>query len=358
MNVLIVDDQASQRSMVRHLVEGIGPEVTVSDFADPVAALMWSQKVPPDLLLLDYRMPKMDGLEFARRFRKPLSHRDVPIVLITVVGDEPIRNAALEAGVIDFLVKPIRPRELRNRCRNLLELRQHAQSHKHRAFALERRLLGSLHELEDRERELLARLVRLGNARAPGRGAGAERMGRYAGLVGEGIGLPDEDVRVLEGACALHDIGELALPDGLLLKPGAYSADERKAMQAHTTLGHAMLHDSHSRFITAGAAIALGHHERFDGSGYPQGLAGTAIPVFARIAAIADVLSALTTPRADRPALALDAALAAIEAGAGGLFDPAMVEVLLGQRARVEEIHAALAPGAPGLADAEGPPAP
>ena len=333
MNVLIVDDQASQRTMVRHLVEGIGPEVTVSDFADPVAALMWSQKVPPDLLLLDYRMPKMDGLEFARRFRKPLSHRDVPIVLITVVGDEPIRNAALEAGVIDFLVKPIRPRE--------------------------RRLLGSLHELEDRERELLARLVRLGNARAPGRGAGTERMGRYAGIIGEGLGLPDEDVRVLEGACALHDIGELALPDALLLKPGAYTADEHRAMQAHTTLGHAMLHDSHSRFITAGAAIALGHHERYDGSGYPQGLAGAAIPVFARIAAIADVLSALTTPRPDRPARSLDEALAALAAGAGTLFDPGMVEVLLGQRARVEEIHAALAPAALApAADAARPEAP
>jgi two-component system response regulator RpfG len=161
-------------------------------------------------------------------------------------------------------------------------------------------------------------------------------------------------VRVLEGACALHDIGEMALPDALLLKPGAYSADEHRAMQAHTTLGHAMLHDSRSRFITAGAAIALGHHERYDGSGYPQGLAGTAIPVFARIAAIADVLSALTTPRPDRPALPLDDALAAIEAGAGTLFDPGMVGILLGQRARIEEIHAALAP-APLDAPAEAP---
>ena len=106
--------------MLRHLVEDISPEIKVTDFRDPVQALLCSQKEPPDLLLLDYRMPKMDGLEFARRFRRPLSQRDVPIILVTVVGDEPIRQAALEAGVIDFLVKPVRPRELRPRCRNLL----------------------------------------------------------------------------------------------------------------------------------------------------------------------------------------------------------------------------------------------
>ena len=115
MNVLIVDDQASQRAILRHLVQDIDVNIKVTDFADPVQALLWSQTDPPDMVILDYRMPKMDGLEFARRFRRPLAQRDVPVMLVTVVGDEPLRQAALDAGIIDFMVKPIRPRELRSR---------------------------------------------------------------------------------------------------------------------------------------------------------------------------------------------------------------------------------------------------
>ena len=119
MNVLIVDDQSSARTMLRHVVEGIDDGITVTDFGDPIKALDWSLEHVPDLLLLDYRMPGMDGLEFARRFRHGVSNRDVPVVLITAVGDEPIRQAALEVGVLDFLIKPVRPLELRARCRNL-----------------------------------------------------------------------------------------------------------------------------------------------------------------------------------------------------------------------------------------------
>lgn len=339
MNVLIVDDQPSQRSMLRHLLEDISPELKVTDFGDPVQALLWSQKTPTDLLLLDYRMPKMDGLEFARRFRRPLSQRDVPIVLITVVGDEPVRNAALEAGVSDFLVKPVRPRELRTRCKNLLALRQHQESLKTRARSLERQLLSSMHELDEREREILTRLAQAAARREGGGGATLERMSRYAGLVAEAMNLSDDEVRVIELAAPLHDIGMIGLPDSILLKPGPLDEDERALMQTHTRVGHDILKGSTSRFVQTGASIALSHHERWDGGGYPEGLAGEGIPLAARVAAVADVLDALSSKRSWRDAFPIEEAFEQVLAGAGTAFDPTAVEALSRRRAQVREVY-------------------
>ena len=341
MRVLIVDDQASQRTMLRHLVEDISPEIKVTDFPDPVQALLFSQKEPPDLVILDYRMPKMDGLEFARRFRRPLSQRDVPIILVTVVGDEPIRQAALEAGVIDFLVKPVRPRELRLRCKNLLELRQRQQSLKSRAHLLEHQLLSGIHEMEYRERDLLTRMAKATCEREGADPHHVERVSRYSGLIAEGAGLDDDNIRLIEHASPLHDIGNISIPDAILRKPGRLTDDERTVMQKHTVLGHEMLRDSHSEFIQVGAEIALGHHERWDGSGYPHGLVGEAIPVSARIVAVADVLDALTTERVYRPAWTLDEAFAMLRDMAGTQLDPELIKVLLTRTSEVQAIRKA-----------------
>lgn len=340
MNIVIVDDQTSARTMLRHILEDISPELDVVDFGNPQEALDWCDNNRPDLLLLDYRMPSIDGLEFARRFRRPLMHRDVPIVLVTVVGDEPIRQAALDAGVIDFLVKPVRPRELRARCRNLLQLRQQSESVKQRALSLEQRLLSSMHEVEERERETLSRLARAIEYRDAGTSAYLERMSRISALIAEELGLFEDEVRMIELAAPLHDIGKIAIPDAILMKPGPLNDEEIAEMRRHPRIGHELLSDSHNRFVQMSATVALRHHERYDGSGYPDGLKGEEIPLVARIVTVADVLDALISPRPYKHAWSVDEALAYLVEQSGKLFDPKCVDALLGARARLDDICA------------------
>jgi two-component system response regulator RpfG len=277
----------------------------------------------------------MDGLEFARRFRRPLSQRDVPVMLVTVVGDEPLRQAALDAGVIDFMVKPIRPRELRSRCKNLLDLRQRQQALKSRTHALEHRLLTGSHELEQRELALLNRLARLAHQREGANLGQFERISALSGLLADGLGLGERRRNEIEHAAQLHDIGNIGVADQILMHPGALDEDQRLLMQQHTVLGHEALQGGEG-LLAIGAEIALGHHEHWDGSGYPHGLAGERIPLSARIVAVADVLDALLSERPWRPAWSLERGLDYLRAGSDRQFDPDVVAVLSSRESDIE----------------------
>lgn len=338
MDVVIVDDQPSARTLLRQVLRDLGPQISAHDFGAPEEALKWCEAHRPDLLLLDYRMPGMDGLQLARAIRKPLHNRDVPIVLVTVVDDEPVRQAALDAGIIDFIHKPIRPRDVRARCRNLLQLCQQTESVKQRALSLEERLLASMHEVEQRERETLHRLARAIELRDIGTSAYLERMAHIAGLIAENLRLPESQVHLIELAAPLHDIGKIAIPDAILMKPGPLDEAERAHMMRHPRIGYELLQDSQNRFIQIGAQIALRHHEHWNGGGYPDGLAGEQIPLEARIVTVADVLDALLSPRPYKAPWSLDQALAYIASRSGSMFDPACVRALMADVHRLQEI--------------------
>jgi two-component system response regulator RpfG len=207
-------------------------------------------------------------------------------------------------------------------------------------MSLEQRLLSSMHEVEERERETLSRLARAIEYRDAGTSAYLERMAHIAGLIAEGLGMFEDEVRLIELAAPLHDMGKIAIPDSVLLKPGPLDESEIGTMRRHPEIGHQLLSGSQNRFIQIGAIIALRHHERYDGSGYPDGLVGDQIPIEARIVAVADVLDALLSPRPYKPSWPLDEALDYLRQQSGILFDPRCVDILLHSSARLEDICA------------------
>ncbi len=292
-------------------------------------------------------MPHMDGVEFTRGMRQIPACIDVPLVMITCVMNRTVRYRALEAGATDFLTKPIDHFECRARCQNLLKLRQQQVVIRDRAQSLEGEVREATRAIELREKETLFRLARAGEYRDEDTGNHVLRVARFARLIADGLGLNPMFSEVLEQAAPMHDIGKIGIPDRVLLKPGRLNHAEWEIMKTHSRIGYEILHDSPSKYLRMGATIAYAHHECFDGSGYPLGLAGEAIPIEARITAVADVFDALCTWRPYKAPWSTDQAFDYLQSKRGRRFDPDCVDVFLDNREQVVEIAQTIADVAP-----------
>lgn len=337
--IIVVDDQSTGRAILEQVVRGLDERVLVEGFARPVDAVVWATRHVADLVLVDYMMPDMDGIELVRRLRALPGYEHVPIVMVTVHDDRKVRYAALDAGITDFLTKPVDSRECLARCRNLLTLRRQHLVLEDRRRLLEHMVEDATREVREREKETLLRLARAGEFRDEETGYHLIRMSRYSRLVANAVGLDRDEAETVELAAPLHDIGKIGIPDQILLKPAKLDAAEWQVMRRHPVIGHEILKGSASKYVRMGALIALGHHEKYDGSGYPNGLVGDHIPLCARIVAVADVYDALTSVRPYKAAWNTEEALQYVSSQAGKHFDARLVDAFIGVKREVVQVQ-------------------
>jgi putative two-component system response regulator len=338
MRALIVDDNATSLMLLKRVVSHIDGCQVVA-FHDAFAALSEIRSGCVDIVLVDYMMPQVDGVEFIARVRAIPGLGDLPIVFVTTPEERGARAAALEAGATDFLTKPIDPIAVKTRIRSLMRLRDAEAKLADQAAWLADAIQDATSSAAAREEEIIQRLSQAVEFRDGESEMHIRRMADYCWLIGDGLGLDAETCRTLYLAAPMHDIGKIAVGDAILLKPGKLTPEERAVMEQHTTHGYHLLASGRSDLIRAAADIALCHHERWDGSGYPRGLAGEEIPLFARIAAIADVFDALTSERPYKPAWPLTQAAEHISQNSGKHFDPACVSAFLNRWDEAVAIH-------------------
>jgi len=336
LRAVSVDDNEVNLILVESLAEELG--LPVSSFLDPLQALEHLRREPVDLVFVDYMMPDMDGITFIRRLRE--IHPDIPVVMITAVtGDEQVKIGALEAGATEFLNKPLGPTDFIARVRNLARLRRAQLLLRDRALLLEDEVRAATATIARREMETLGVIGRAAEFKDTETGNHIRRVANYVRILAEELALPREQQDILYHAAPLHDVGKVGIPDGVLLKPGRLTPEEFEVMQQHTLIGSAILAESDSVFLRAGAEVARAHHEKYDGSGYPAGLAGENIPISGRIVAVADVLDALTSRRPYKEPWPLEQALAYLVEQSGRHFDPVVVSAFQRRRDEIIAVH-------------------
>ncbi|MDR1922051.1 MAG: two-component system response regulator [Candidatus Adiutrix sp.] len=337
--VMVVDDELLNLKLIAAMLKPQGYEVMLANNGAECLAMV--NENPPDLILMDIMMPNMNGFEVVTRL-KSLEHLAlIPIVMVTALQDIGDRVKALEVGADDFLTKPVDRMELQARVRSLLKVKAYNDHMVNYRQELESEVAKQTLELKnaslkiaeahaklrDASLETIFRLARAAEYKDEDTGNHIISMSRISALIAERMGLGSVVVERILYASPMHDIGKIGIPDRILLKNGPLNDEEWANMRMHTIFGGQILEGSKIGFLRLGEIIALTHHEKWDGSGYPNGLSGTRIPLAGRIVAVADVFDALMSKRPYKPALTVEQTVDIIRAGRDTHFDPAVVDV-------------------------------
>jgi putative two-component system response regulator len=322
--ILAIDDEPDNLLLIRQALRQIGYTRCETE-TDPVRAVARFQAEDFDVVLLDYNMPVMSGLEVLSALSEKSRREQIPVMMVTAQGDRDTRLMTLNAGAKDFLSKPLDLAELSVRVHNLLETRSLHLELRRQNQRLEETVLKRTQELHSTRLEVIRRLARAAEFRDNETGIHVQRMSLYTEAIARQMGLAAHELDLLLNASPMHDLGKIGISDLILLKPGKLTPEEFATMQEHTSIGATILQGHDSELLRAAHEIALYHHERWDGAGYPHGLAGEAIPLYARIAAVADVFDALTMVRPYKWAWSTDDARREVVRLSGTHFDPAVV---------------------------------
>jgi putative two-component system response regulator len=354
---LVVDDTEHVRTLLRKYLDALSIRVTEADSGASMDVRLSQEK--PDFILLDVMMPGEDGLTILKRLRKDPETRQIPIIIVSGIGDVDVVADALEHGAVDYLTKPICSRRLTARVKNCLDgLRLKELERKRRAelqqmnSLLQKRVETYMDGLKESQHGTIFALSKLAESRDPETGEHLERLQLYCRAICEGLRLrgqyidilSDEFVENLAAASPLHDIGKVGIPDAVLLKPGRLTYEEFEIMKTHAQIGADTLlaaagECGNNPLLEMGVEIAQFHHEKWDGSGYPTRLSGSNIPLSARILALGDVYDALTSKRVYKEAFCHEKSKAIILEGRGSHFDPNIVDAFLSVEAHFREIR-------------------
>lgn len=339
--ILVVDDEERNRRLMEAMLLPLDYQVILA--RDGEEALAKVREIPPDVILLDIMMPKMDGFEVVRQLKKEA--KTIPVVMVTALREVEDRIKALDAGADDFLTKPVDKTELRARVSSLLKVKAYNDYMRNYQEELEvevarrtEQLRQALEEVKAASLDTIYRLSRAAEYKDEETGAHIQRMSHYAAAVARRMGLNEETVETILYAAPMHDVGKIGIPDYILLKPGKLEPDEWEIMKQHTIIGAKILEGSKAEFIKLANVIALSHHEKWDGSGYPQGLKGSKIPIAGRITAITDVFDALTSRRPYKEPFSVEKSLSIIKECRGSHFDPEVVDAFFAVKKRVLDI--------------------
>jgi len=335
-SILLVDDEPANVKLLERILRNFGYRDLLST-TDPRTVLDLFQQHGFDLIILDLNMPHMDGFEVMHRLQA-LGRDDLPpILILTAQHDQEPRGRARGAGAHDYVTKPFAVDELLARVRNLLQVQLYHKSMRGRNQWLEERVRERTEELYDTRLQIVRRLGRAAEFRDNETGLHIVRMSKMSVVLGEAADMCSGDCELLLNASPMHDIGKIGIPDQILLKPAKLEPHEWDIMKTHTSIGAEILSGDDSELLSMARLIALTHHEKWDGSGYPSGLAGEDIPLVGRIVALADVFDALTSERPYKMAWTLEAAMEYIDGNPGKHFDPRLVDLF---RSRLRDILA------------------